>query len=87
MNTNLEFTRRQLERIDEVEIVVYDCLLILAEKNEEEFPWNMEYIGEAADMLCDFLVSKGIPVRYPAIVDGHITDWYSEYRGDADGVG
>lgn len=85
----LEFTERQLERIDEVENVVYDCLLVLTEKSESEFPWDMSYIGPVADMICDFLVAQGIPVRYPAMIyddkalTGYITDWHQDFRGDA----
>ena len=84
----LEFTSWQERRIDEVETAVYDCLLVITEKNENEFPWDMHYVGPVADMICDFLVANKIPVRYPAIIyetpddDGHISNWHSDFRGD-----
>ena len=88
----LEFTDWQIERQDEIENVVYDCLLVLTEKTSEEFPWSMNHIGPVADMICDYLVAQGIPVRYPAMVyepdeeHAYITNWHNDFRGDENDV-
>ena len=45
MKNELTFTDKQLERLDEIDNTVYEALLILLEKNEDELPWDMELIG------------------------------------------
>ena len=63
----LEFSPAQLERIDEIHNAVYDLCQILTE--QEGLEWNMEFIGEIADVACDILVDKGFQIRYPSMVE------------------
>ena len=66
MPTEHEFTERQTERIDEVENAVYDMCRVLTE--EDDLEWNMEFIGEIADLACMVLSGCGYKIRYPALV-------------------
>jgi len=78
----MEFTNKQLRRIDEIHNAVYDLCKILTEL-DDDLVWDMEYIGEIADAACDILVEKGFKISYPAHViekDGteKITEWHNE---------
>lgn len=73
---NLELTDEMVQRIDEIDNAVYDCILTLAEKSMEELDWNIELIGCVTDRIKDVLNQYGIRVRHPAVVtdkDGHQT--------------
>lgn len=77
----VELSAAQLERIDEIHNAVFELCVVLTENDDLE--WDMAYIGEIADVACDILVSKGLRVRYPAIVseeDGveKVIDYHSE---------
>ena len=68
MKKELTFTDKQLERLDEVYNTVYESLLVLLEKTEDELPWDMELIGNVADAIAETCESLGHHVRYPSIV-------------------
>ncbi len=76
----MEFTDAQIERIDEIDNAVFELCKVLTEK--EDLEWNMEFIGEIAEMACDILVRTGFKIRYPAhavsLFDGmeYIIDWH-----------
>ena len=77
----LEFSKGQLERIDEIHNAVYDLCAVLTENANLE--WDMAYIGEIADLACDVLTRNGFRIRYPAIItdkDGgeRIVDFHIE---------
>ena len=77
----LELSSDQIARLDVMDNAVYQCLLALLGKDEEDFPWSMDYIGEAEDLLVDFLLKRGHRIRRPAIVtepDG--TQYIEEYE-------
>lgn len=79
---DISLSEAHLERLDEIDNAVYQCILVLLGKNEKEFPWSMEYIGNVADGIVDFLVKKGHVIYRPAIVaeaDG--SKYISEYEG------
>ena len=40
-----EFTSAQTERLDEIDNAVYQTILAFLNKSEDEFPWDMYYIG------------------------------------------
>ena len=66
-----EFTREQLDQIDRVDNAAHQLICALCK--EEDLPWNIEYIGEIADMAKTILKGKGISTFYPAItvdIDG-----------------
>lgn len=66
-----EFTREQLDQIDRVDNAAHQLICALCK--EEDLPWNIEYIGEIADMAQTILKGKGISTFYPAItvdIDG-----------------
>jgi len=64
----LEFTAEMTERNDTIDNAVYDCILTLAEKDEDELPWEMEIIGDVTDAIKEALLLHGFHVRYPGIV-------------------
>ena len=83
MKHEAKFSEEQCERIDEVQNAVFELCKVLTEK--EDLEWNMEFIGEIADVACDILVDYGFKVRYPVrITEGsgkqYITDWHNEER-------
>lgn len=59
----VELSAAQVERIDEIHNAVYDCILTVLQKTGEEFPWDMYYIGECADVLIDLLLKMGAADR------------------------
>jgi len=79
---DVELSMAHLERLDEIDNAVYQCILTLLGKTEDEFPWDMEYIGCITDNIVDYLVEKGHVIYRPAIVseaDG--SRYISEYEG------
>lgn len=76
MNEELEFTNEQLERIDEIDNTVYNALLILLEKDEESFPWDISIISEVVEAISDISEKRGYHLRRPCILrskDGNDT--------------
>lgn len=76
----LELTDEMIERNDEIDNAVYECICILAEK---ELDWNMGIIGNVTDAIKAELAKHGIKVRHPGVVtdkDGsqHYDDEYDE---------
>lgn len=65
-----EFTSAQTERLDEIDNAVYETILAFLDKTEDEFPWDMYYIGAVADSIEETLLSMGQRVHRPAIVTG-----------------
>ena len=49
-----EFTSAQTERLDEIDNAVYQTILAFLNKSEDEFPWDMYYIGEVAECMASF---------------------------------
>ena len=66
VDEEVEMSDAMAERVDDVENAVYALCCELAQNNELE--WNIAYIGEIADIVCDILVEHGIRVNYPAVV-------------------
>ncbi len=78
-NNELELTNRQIERLDDIDNTVYQTLLVLLEKNEDEFPWDISIIGDTIDAIAAVCEEHGHHIRYPGIVteeDG--TQYYEE---------
>ena len=46
-----EFSSAQTERLDEIDNTVYETILTFLDKTEDEFPWDMSYIGEVAECM------------------------------------
>ena len=65
-----EFTGAQTERLDEIDNAVYQTILAFLNKTEDEFPWDMYYIGEVAECIEETLLSMGQRVHRPVIVTG-----------------
>ena len=80
-NEKLELTGEMVERNDEIDNGVYQTILMLTEKTDDEVPWDMEMIAEATDAIKDLLWNRfKLKVRQPAVVtneDG--SQKYSEY--------
>ena len=75
----LELTDEQLARNDDIDNAIYDMLLVLTEKNEEEFPWNMEHIGNITMMIEDYFEKRNIHIRHPGIItDEDGNQYYAE---------
>ena len=64
----LHLSDDHIDRLDDIDNAVYQCILVLLNKTEEEFPWDMHYIGEVTDGIVDFLVEQGHRIYRPAIV-------------------
>ena len=64
----LELNDRQIERLDEIDNAVYQTILAFLDKSEDEFPWDMHYIGEVAECIEETLLSMGQRVHRPVIV-------------------
>ena len=84
MTTELELTDEMIARNDTIDNAVYQVILTLTEKTDEELPWNMEIIGNATDAIKSFLLRElGLQVRHPGVVtneDG--SQEYSDYDVD-----
>ena len=65
-----EFTSAQTERLDEIDNAVYQTILAFLDKTEDEFPWDMTYIGEVAECIAETLLSMGQRVHRPVIITG-----------------
>ena len=76
--SELELTQEMIERNDDIDNVVYDLILTLAEKSSEELEWSMAIIGEVTDAVKAVLDRFGIQVRHPAIVTNE--DGTQEYE-------
>ena len=66
--SEVELNSEQIARNDDIDNAVYQCLLILLNKTEDEWPWDMNYIGEATDLLEEFLIRRGHKIWHPAVV-------------------
>lgn len=82
MSKELEFTKQQEERIDDVYNAVYDCMLTVLDKTPEEFPWDMEYIGQCTDVLISalFLTGATNKIYFPSIVDDNGNEHIEDYE-------
>ena len=79
--SNKEFTNKQIERIDEVDNAVFDLCKLMT--NNENLDWNIEFIGEIADLASEVLIGCGYTVYYPTRItydDGReeIFDYYPD---------
>lgn len=64
-----ELSPLQLERLDEIDNAMYRFLLVLLEKDENEFPWDMQYIGEAVDAIENIMYGYGFDIHRPAVIN------------------
>lgn len=64
-----ELSPRQLERLDEIDNAMYQFLLVLLEKDEDEFPWDMQYIGELVDAAEETMFRYGFDIHRPAVIN------------------
>ena len=79
-----ELSPRQIERLDEIDNAMYRFLLVLLEKDEDEFGWDMYHIGEAVDAVQQVMLDHGFDIHRPYIeVDGKRTTVHEyERAGD-----
>lgn len=70
----MQLTNAQIERLDEIDNAVFDCICTLAEQVLE---WDMYLIGEVTDVIKTVLAEQGIHVRHPGIL--HHEDGTEEY--------
>jgi hypothetical protein len=61
----LELSDEHLERNDDIDNAVFDCISVLAEDINME--WNMQIIGETTDAIKSVLSDHNIKVRHPHI--------------------
>jgi hypothetical protein len=62
--TDVELSDEQVQRNDNVDSSVFECITTLAEKDIE---WDMEVIGETTDAIKEVLSDHGIRVRHPGV--------------------
>lgn len=75
----VEFSDEQIRRIDEVENAVYDICKLFTD--DDKLEWDMQIIGQIAELIADMLSWHGHNVYYPYRIedkDGmqEIHDWY-----------
>ena len=46
----IELSGRQIEQLDAIDNAVYQTILTFLNKTEDEFPWDMHYIGETVHL-------------------------------------
>lgn len=63
-----ELNAEQIARLDAIDNAMYVFLKTLLEKDGQQFPWSMEYIGTAVDLVADFMYERGFDIHRPAIV-------------------
>lgn len=78
---NVEFTQAQIDQIDNIENSVHELCKIML--NDSNLNWDMNMIGDVADVVAETLAFKGLKVYYPAIVTDEngnekIINFYSE---------
>ena len=77
----LDLTDEMLDRNTDIHDAVYEMLLVLLEKEREEFEWDMEIIGNTLeDIIASLWGNFKMRVRYPSVVtfeDGR--QRYDEY--------
>ena len=76
----LELSDAQSARNDEIYNAAYEFCKVMAE--DDDLQWNMEILGELADLAAELLTRHGSRVRYPAVVtepDGR--QYIEEYHG------
>lgn len=83
LGEELELNDAQIARIDEVHNAVMEMCRVLCE--DPELEWDMEFIGEIADITADVLTRLGKKVRYPAVVTNEDGSQYIEEFYDPDG--
>lgn len=79
----LELDDGQVARIDEVHNAVMEMCKVLCE--EPELAWDIEFIGEIADIAADILSKYGKKVRYPAVVTNEDGSQYIEEYYNSEG--
>ena len=79
-----ELSLRQIDRLDEIDNAMYRFLLVLLEKDADEFDWDMYHIGEAVDAVQDVMLSHGFDIHRPYVEDDgeHRTVHEYERAGD-----
>ena len=78
MKKELELTDAMVERNDEIDNAVFDCVKTLSE--QPDMDWNMAIIGDVTDSMKAALKRHSIKVRHPGVVtndDG--SQFYAEY--------
>lgn len=78
----LELSDAQSARNDEIYNAAYEFCKVMAEG--DDLQWNMEILGELADLAAELLTRHGSRVRYPAVVtesDGR--QYIEEYHNGA----
>ena len=54
-----ELTDAQIERLDFVHNTIFDCIQsLVGHKQDKKLEWDMEIIGEVADVICNYVVEK-----------------------------
>lgn len=81
---SVELSPRQIERLDEIDNAMYRFLLVLLERDEDEFDWDMYHIGEAVDAVQQVMLDHGFDIHRPYVEDDgeHRTVHDYERAGD-----
>jgi hypothetical protein len=84
---SLELTGEMTDRNDEIDNAVYDCILTLAEKSDNELPWDTEIIADVTEAIKEVLAEHCIRVRHPAVVtESNGNQHYESYEYPKDGT-
>jgi hypothetical protein len=84
MHEELELTDEMNARNDEIDNGVYETILMLTEKTNDELGWDMEIIGTVTDVIVSVLWQRfKLKVRHPGVVTNEDGSQYiSEYEYD-----
>ena len=77
--TDKDFNTYQTARQDEIENAIYEMIKVVT--CDDLLPWNMEVIGDVADVVCEVLSKKGHLIYYPNVTEDEngnfsISDFY-----------
>lgn len=86
-NDTIELSEEQIAHNDCVYDAMYRFLLILLEKDENQFPFDMYHVGEAVEAVKEVMLNHGFDVRYPGVVtepDGsqYIAEWERSIKNE-----
>lgn len=83
LRKDADLSQRQLDRIDNVYHSVYDCILTIINKNNEEYEWDISVIGPITEDIVESLLNMKVvdKIYFPHVIhdsngESHIKNFY-----------
>lgn len=89
-STNTQKTKitdsKAIRQLDEIYNAVFKTILTFLGKNQNDFPWDMYYIGNLADLIYDEMIVLGLSPGYPycEASEGEEETWYIDAVKETD---